>query len=97
MEVLTRAANILDISEFEVINQAYTHWHGDTAPKRLIQSTFSTYLKTQELPHWAKHYAVHIVQSFEAELQKEGQLLKIFFMLFVSIPLRFKKNYRFFA
>jgi hypothetical protein len=97
MEVLTRAANILDISEFEVINQAYMHWHGSTAPQRLIQATFSTYLKTQELPHWAKHYASHIVQSFEAELQKEGRLLKIFFMLFVTMPVRFKKTYRFFA
>jgi hypothetical protein len=97
MEVLTRAANILDISEFEVINQAYIHWHGDTAPKRLIQLTFSTYLKTQELPHWAKHYAVHIVQSFEAELQKEGQVVKIFLLLFFSIPVCFKKSRRFFA
>ena len=95
--MLTKAANILDISEYEVLNRAYAHWHGSDAPKRELQSAFSNYLKTQELPHWAKHYALHIIQSFEAEIQKEGQLLKMFCVLFISSLFRFKRNRRFLA
>ena len=44
MEVLTRAANILDISEYEVLSRAYAHWHGRDAPNRVLKLTFSTYL-----------------------------------------------------
>jgi hypothetical protein len=84
MEVLTTAANILDISEYEVLGRAYAHWHGTKAPAPVLQSTFSTYLRTQELPHWAKHYAIQIIQAFEAELQKEGQWLQLFCVLFIN-------------
>jgi hypothetical protein len=92
MEVLTKAANILDISEYEVLSRAYVHWHGSDAPNRVLQLTFSAYLKTQELPHWANHYALQIIQAFEAELQREGEFLKLAWLLFFSTHLRFKKG-----
>ncbi len=94
MEVLTKAANILDISEYEVLSRAYVHWHGNDAPNGILQLTFSTYMKTQELPHWAKHYALQIIQAFEAELQREGEFIKIVWLLFFSTNFRGKKGYR---
>ncbi len=97
MEVLLKAANILDISEYEVLRRAYVNWHGSEAPSRLLQITFSLYLQSQELPHWAKHYALQIIQSFEAELQKEGQLLRLFYLLYVSTLLRIKSTRGFLA
>ena len=97
MEVLLKAANILDTSEFEVLRRAYVNWHGSEAPGGLLQATFSLYLKTQELPHWAKHYALQVVQAFEAELQKEGQLLRLFFLLFAGGLLRIRSDRSFLA
>ncbi|WP_455211212.1 hypothetical protein [Kaarinaea lacus] len=97
MEVLTRAANILDISEYEVLNRAYTHWHGSDAPNRVLQKTFSDYLKNQELPHWANHYALQIIQAFEAELHREGEFLKLMWLVFFSVRVRVKKGYQLIA
>ena len=81
MEVLTRAANILDVSEFEVLQRAYRHWFGDQAPAQLIASTFSSYMKTRQLPHWARHYAVKVIDAFEAELRREGESLQLAWLL----------------
>ncbi|KPJ93332.1 MAG: hypothetical protein AMJ53_07460 [Gammaproteobacteria bacterium SG8_11] len=97
MEVLTKAANILDISEYEVLSRAYAHWHGSDAPKSILQLTFSTYLKTQELPHWAKHYALQIIQAFEAELQREGEFIKLAWLLVFSSHIRFKNRHHLIA
>lgn len=97
MEVLTKAANILDISEYEVLGRAYAHWHGSDAPNGVLQFTFSTYLKTQELPHWAKHYAMQIVQAFEAELQREGEFLRLAWLVLFSSHARLKKGHHFIA
>jgi hypothetical protein len=97
MEVLTKAANILDVSEFEVLSRAYVHWHGSDAPARILQSTFSTYLKTQELPHWAKHYASQIIQAFEAELQREGEFFKLAWLLLFGAYSRGKEGHRLLA
>jgi hypothetical protein len=67
MNVLRDAANILDISEYDVLYQAYQHWYGKTAPGTQLNRAFSDYLKTQQAPHWARHYALHIITNFEAE------------------------------
>ena len=97
MEVLTRAANILDISEYEVLGRAYVHWHGSDAPNQVLQLTFSAYLKTQELPHWAKHYALHIIQTFEAELHREGEFIKLMWLVLMGAHTRFRKGRYFVA
>ena len=92
MEVLTRAANILDISEYEVLSRAYVHWHGGDATNQVLRSTFSIYLKTQELPHWANHYALQVIQAFEAELLLEGEFLKLVWLVSFGAHLRLKKG-----
>lgn len=95
MEVLTKAANILDVSEFEVLRRAYAHWYGNDAPGEILKNTFAKYLRSQELPHWAKHYAMKIIQTFEAELQRERDFIRVAWLLFVYPKLKNKEEHVF--
>lgn len=89
MTVLREAANILDTSEYDVLYQAYQHWYGKSAPGEQLNRAFSDYLHTQEPPHWARHYALHIITSYEAELHttcKYSGLLWLMLWRFKSRP-----------
>lgn len=81
MTVLRDAANILDTSEYDVLNQAYRHWYGKTAPCAQINRAFSAYLKTQQPPHWARHYALHIITRYEAERHAKFKHLGLLWLL----------------
>lgn len=82
MSTLTQAANILDISEFAILERAYLHWHGENASFDLINRAFSDYLNTQEPPYWARHYALNIITAFEAEMSAGSNFLQHFWLFF---------------
>ena len=65
MTILRDAANILDTSEYDVFFQAYTHWYGETAPTDVINRAFSDYIKHQQTPHWARHYALDVIAGVQ--------------------------------
>ena len=81
MSVLRDAANILDISEYDVLHQAYQHWYGKPAQCAQINRAFSDYLKTQQPPHWARHYALHIITRYEAEMPAKCRRLGLLWLL----------------
>lgn len=81
MTVLRTAANILDTSEFDVLSHAYEHWYGESASTEMLNQAFSNYLKTQELPHWARHYALGVITRFEAEMRVKWKRYSLFWQL----------------
>lgn len=81
MNVLRDAANILDISEYDVLNHAYEHWYGKTASAELINRAFSDYLKTQQSPYWARHYALNIINRFDAEMNAKCKCFSLLLLL----------------
>ena len=81
MTVLRKAANILDISEFDVLQHAYQHWYGETAPVELLDRAFSNYLTKQELPHWGRHYALDVIAGFETEIAAQCECLSLYWQL----------------
>ncbi len=81
MTILRDAANILDTSEYEVFFQAYTHWYGHSAPTDLINRAFSDYLKHQQTPHWARHYALDVIARFETEIGGKSQCFGLLWQL----------------
>jgi hypothetical protein len=81
MNVLRDAANILDISEYDVLYQAYQHWYGKPAPGTQLNRAFSDYLKTQQPPHWARHYALHIITNYEAEMHAKCKCFGLLWLL----------------
>jgi len=68
MNDLTEAANILDTSEFEVLQRAHLHWYGQTATSAELEAVFSVWLQRQQLPAWARHYVSVVIRDFEQEL-----------------------------
>lgn len=82
MSILTQAANILDISEFAVLERAYLHWYGERASFDFINRTFSDYLHAQQPPYWARHYALTIINRFDAELNTKNNFLQLLQFLF---------------
>jgi hypothetical protein len=81
MTVLRDAAKILDISEYDVLYHAYEHWYGKNAPTELINRAFFNYLKTQQPPHWARHYALDIIARFESEMNAKCKCFGLLLLL----------------
>ncbi len=62
---VARAANYLQIGEFQLLQLAYQSWHGEEMPKALHNTIFYTYMLEDKVPAWARHYARRIVQAAE--------------------------------
>ncbi len=92
MTVLRDAANILDISEYDVLLQAYQHWYGINAPHDQLNHAFSNYLKTQQTPHWARHYALAVITKFEIEMETKCKRFSLFWQVALSAKSKPSKN-----
>ena len=64
-----RAANILQIGEFQLLQLAYREWHDEDLPESQVDSLFNAYMINSEVPHWARHYARQIIR-----LEKSGRI-----------------------
>jgi len=59
--LVTRAANVLQVGEFQILQLAYRAWYGRDLPHHLEERLFKTYMLKNEVPHWARHYARNIL------------------------------------
>ena len=64
-----RAANLLQVGEFQFLQLAYYEWHGRDMPEALIDQLFTAYMVHDRVPAWARSYARHIL-----ELDSRGSL-----------------------
>lgn len=55
--VVSSAANLLQVGEFQLLQLAYREWHDADMPEAMIDRIFSAYMLKNEVPHWARHYA----------------------------------------
>jgi hypothetical protein len=62
---VARAANYLQIGEFQLLQLAYYAWHGEEMPRALCDNIFYTYMVEDKVPSWARHYARRINQAAE--------------------------------
>lgn len=60
-----RAANVLQVGEFQLLQLAYHAWHGEDMPEGLCDELFRAYMLRSEVPHWARHYARRILAADE--------------------------------
>ena len=65
---IARAANILQVGEFQFLQLAYRAWHGGEMPDRMTDRIFASYMLYNEVPHWAQHYAREILRRDEANI-----------------------------
>jgi len=67
-----RAANVLQIGEFQLLQLAYKEWFGEDLPEALVARLFSSYMLHNEVPHWARHYARLVLMREERGLIDEN-------------------------
>ena len=63
---VVKAANVLQVGEFQFLQLAYAHWHGADMPTSMTDDLFSAYMLDGDVPSWARHYARLILEK-EAE------------------------------
>ena len=66
---IARAANLLQVGEFQLLQLAYNAWFGRDIPSENVNNLFKSYMFHNEVPHWARHYARRIFA-----LDKSGML-----------------------
>ncbi len=59
--VVARAATILQVGEFQLLQLAYHDWYGQELPAALCDQLFQAYMLRDEIPTWARHYARRII------------------------------------
>lgn len=67
--VVSSAANLLQVGEFQFLQLAYREWFDKDLPEALVARLFSSYMLHNEVPHWARHYARSILSR-----EERGQL-----------------------
>lgn len=67
-----RAANVLQVGEFQLLQLAYKEWFGEDLPEALVARLFSSYMLHNEVPHWARHYARLVLMREERGLIDEN-------------------------
>ena len=59
--IVARAANVLQVGEFQLLQLAYYDWYGQELPTALCDQLFQAYMLRNEIPTWARHYARRIL------------------------------------
>lgn len=57
-----RAANLLQVGEFQFLQLAYHEWHGENLPAASLDPLFAQFMLHDHVPAWARHYARRIVE-----------------------------------
>jgi hypothetical protein len=57
---VSRAANLLQIGEFQFLQLAYFDWFGEDMSKADCNRLFAGYMLYNQTPHWVRHYSRQI-------------------------------------
>ena len=63
--IVSSAANILQVGEFQLLQLSYQEWFGEDLPEAMVTQVFTAYMLRNEVPHWARHYARLILMREE--------------------------------
>lgn len=69
MQTISKAANLLNISEYRLFSEAYLNWFGDRANENDITSVFAHFKMFGEVPDWANQFARSVLDDLEANRQ----------------------------
>ncbi len=68
LQLVARAAALVELSEYDLFALAYRRWYGREAPPRLLEAAFSAYLRGQAAPAWVRHAARGVLEGNPAVL-----------------------------
>ena len=66
---VAKAANLLQVGEFQLLQLAYLAWHGEEMPEAANDPIFRAYMLDGQVSAWARHYARRVI-----ELDERGDL-----------------------
>lgn len=72
--MVSRAAEIAEISEFDLFRAAWQGWNGTLPQERGLERLFSRYLQEQEVPGFVRHFARRVIDDAEAGRLNRGLL-----------------------
>jgi len=64
--VVARAARMLRIGEFQVLQLAFCEWFGEEMSNDIINEQFKSYMLNDQVPYWARRYARRICRLYAA-------------------------------
>jgi len=70
--VIARAANVLQVGEFQLLQLAYAEWHGHELPQSDCGQLFHSYMLHGDTPDWARQYAEWVLRQDEIGLIDSG-------------------------
>ena len=73
--VVTLAANLLDVSEFEIFRASYKSWYCNEGPNALLERRFGAYLKHGDVPFWVRHFSREQLSQAREDEWLRGDLL----------------------
>ncbi|MHA1151358.1 MAG: hypothetical protein ACTSQ7_01610 [Alphaproteobacteria bacterium] len=59
---VAKAANLLQIGEFQLLQLAYMAWFGEEMPEAANDPIFRSYMLEGQVPAWARHYARRVIE-----------------------------------
>lgn len=69
VDVVAYASSLLDVGEFQLFQLAHIEWFGVEGDIKELERYFFSYLTGYNMPHWARHFARHVIS-----LEKEDRL-----------------------
>ncbi len=66
--LVARAANILQVGEFQLLQLAYSEWFSEDMPEAMVDRLFASYMFSSEVPFWARDYARRVIDYDEKGL-----------------------------
>lgn len=64
---VARAANLLQIGEFQLLQLAYRAWFDREMSRAASDAVFRAYMLRNEVPVWARHYARRVLELAERD------------------------------
>ncbi len=66
--LVARAANVLQVGEFQLLQLAYYEWHGHELPQDDCGKLFQAYMLHGEIPAWARNFATWVLRQDEIDM-----------------------------
>lgn len=70
--LVARAANVLQVGEFQLLQLAYYEWHGHELPQDDCGKLFQAYMLHGEIPAWARNFATWVLRQDEIDMIDSG-------------------------
>lgn len=74
LRLVSDAAAVLHLREFDLFRTAWEHWFGQSPDDKVLDRFFVDYLFHQHVPFWVRHFANRVIRDARAGLVNRRDL-----------------------